>query len=114
MKPYSKDFLTKIIETKWKTNESIQQIAERFGVSYSFVYRLIKRYEAVASVEPKPHAGGKLPLLNPQQIEIRAPINRRRQRCYLTAVKRPINRKNWDKSKHPNHLPPPFTKIRVN
>jgi transposase len=70
MKPYSKDFRTKIIETKQKTNESIQQIANRFGVSYSFVNRLLKRYEATASVESKPHGGGKPPLLNSQQIEI--------------------------------------------
>ena len=70
MKPYSKDFRTKIIETKQKTNESIQQIANRFQVSYSFVYRLLKRYEAVASVEPTPHGGGKPALLNSQQIKI--------------------------------------------
>lgn len=70
MKPYSQDFRTKIIETQQKTNESIQQIANRFGVSYSFVYRLLKRYEAYSSVEPKPHGGGKPPLLNSQQVEI--------------------------------------------
>ena len=70
MKPYSKDFRTKIIETKQKTNESIQQIANRFQVSYSFVYRLLKRYKATASVEPTPHGGGKPPLLNSQQIEL--------------------------------------------
>jgi len=70
MKPYSQDFRTKIIETKQKTNESIQQIAHRFQVSYSFVNRLLKRYEAYSSVEPKPHSGGKRPLLNSQQIEI--------------------------------------------
>ena len=61
MKPYSKDFRIKIIKTKQKTNESIQQIANRFQVSYSFVYRLLKRYEAVASVEPAPHGGGSHP-----------------------------------------------------
>jgi transposase len=70
MKPYSKDFRTKIIETKQKTNESIQQIANRFQVSYSFVYRLLKRYEAYSSVEPTPHGGGKPPKINSQQIEI--------------------------------------------
>jgi transposase len=70
MKPYSKDFRTKIIETKQKTNESIQQIANRFQVSYSFVYRLLKRYKVTVSVEPKPHGGGKQPLLNSQQIDV--------------------------------------------
>ena len=70
MKPYSKDFRNKILETKQKTNESIQQMANRFQVSYSFVNRLLKRDKAVASVEPKPHGGGKPPLLNSQQIDI--------------------------------------------
>ncbi|OWY64209.1 hypothetical protein B7486_48495 [cyanobacterium TDX16] len=70
MKPYSQDFRTKIIETKQKTNESIQQIAERFQVSYSFVRRLLKRYEAYSSVKSKSYGGGKPPLLNSQQIEI--------------------------------------------
>ena len=55
MKPYSTDLRRKIIEAKHKTNESIGQLAERFGVSYSFVSRLLKRYEATASVEPEPH-----------------------------------------------------------
>ena len=70
MKPYSADLRLKIIETKHKNNESIGQLAERFGVSYSFVSRLLKRYEATASVEPNLHGGGKPPLLNSQQIEI--------------------------------------------
>jgi len=70
MKPYSTDLRLKIIEAKHKTNESIGQLAERFGVSYSFVSRLLKRYEATASVEPNPHGGGKPPLLNSRQIEI--------------------------------------------
>ena len=70
MKPYSTDLRRKIIEAKHKSNESIGQLAERFGVSYSFVSRLLKRYEATASVEPNPHGGGKPPLLNSQQIEI--------------------------------------------
>ncbi|VEP16401.1 transposase [Hyella patelloides LEGE 07179] len=70
MKPYSTDFRTKIVETKYKTNESIEQIANRFQVSYSFVQKLFKRYEATGSVEPSPHGGAKPRKLNPQQVEI--------------------------------------------
>ncbi|GAC1481931.1 MAG: IS630-like element ISRm10-1 family transposase [Chamaesiphon sp.] len=69
MKPYSTDFRTKIVETQQKTNQSIQQIAIRFQVSYSFVSRLLKRYKATASVEPKSHGGGKQPKLNFHQID---------------------------------------------
>ena len=70
MKPYSTDLRLKILEVKHKTNESISQLADRFGVSYSFVSRLVKRYEAYSSVEPNPRGGGKPPLLNSQQINI--------------------------------------------
>ena len=70
MKPYSRDFRTKIVETRQKTNQSIRQIATRFQVSYSFVSRLFKRYEATASLVPKSHGGGKQPKLNSQQIDL--------------------------------------------
>ena len=52
MKPYSKDFPQKILETKQKTGESIQETAQRFQVSYSFVQKLLKRYEEERTVEP--------------------------------------------------------------
>ncbi len=70
MKPYSNDFRTKIIETKYKTNQSIKQLADRFQVSYSFVQKLLKRYETTGSVEPSPHGGGKPPKLTSEQREI--------------------------------------------
>lgn len=70
MKPYSTDLRKKIIETKEKTKESIQQLADRFQVSYSFVNRLLKHYEATKSVEPKAHGGGKPPLIKVQQSDI--------------------------------------------
>jgi transposase len=70
MKPYSTDIRTKIIETKNETNESPQQLAERFRVSYSFVHRLLRRYEATKSIEPLPHGGGKPPLIEAEKLNI--------------------------------------------
>jgi transposase len=70
MKPYSTDFRRKIVETKQKTQDSNQQIAARFQVSYSFVRRLLKHYESTGSVEPNPHGGGKALKLNSQQIDV--------------------------------------------
>ncbi len=77
MKPYSTDFRTKIIETKLKTNQSIEQIANRFQVSYSFVQKLLKRYEGTGSVEPSPHGGGKPPKLTSKQLTTLT-VNRKR------------------------------------
>ncbi len=70
MKSYSRDLRTKIIETKNKTNESTQQLADRFQVSYSFVNRLLRRYEVTKSIEPLPHGGGKPPLIEAKQLNI--------------------------------------------
>jgi transposase len=70
MKPYSTDIRTKIIETKHQTNESTQQLADRFRVSYSFVNRLLRRYEATKSIEPLPHGGGKSALIDAEQLNI--------------------------------------------
>jgi transposase len=68
MKPYSIDLRTKIIEARNKLDESTRQLAERFQVSYSFVNRLIRRYDAKNSIEPLPHGGGKPPLIDSQQL----------------------------------------------
>ncbi len=70
MKPYSRDIRTKIIEARNNTNESKRQLAERFRVSYSFVTRLLRRYDATNSIEPLPHGGGKPPLIDSQQLNI--------------------------------------------
>ena len=70
MKPYSIDIRTKIIEARNNANESIRQLAERFRVSYSFVNRLLRRYESTNSVEPLPHGGGKQPLIDAEQLNI--------------------------------------------
>ena len=70
MKAYSNDFRTKIVETNWKELESIQQTADRFHVSYSFVWKLLNRYGETGLVSPKPHGGGAKPKLNTQQLPV--------------------------------------------
>lgn len=70
MKPYSIDIRTKIIEARNNSNQSTQQLAERFRVSYSFVNRLFKRYDTTNSIEPLPHGGGKPPLIDPEQLNL--------------------------------------------
>ncbi len=74
MKAYSNDFRTKIVETNWKELESIQQTADRFSVSYSFVWKLLNRYGEIGLVFPKPHGGGAKPKLNTQQLAVVAQL----------------------------------------
>ncbi len=74
MKAYSNDFRTKIVDTNWKALESIQQTADRFGISYSFVWKLLNRYGESGLVDPKPHGGGAKPKLNTQQLAVVAQL----------------------------------------
>ena len=74
MKAYSNDFRTKIVETNRKELESTQQTASRFGVSYSFVWKLLKRYENTRKVDPLPHGGGTKPKLDQKQLSVVAQL----------------------------------------
>ena len=74
MKAYSNDFRQKILETNWKELESIQQTADRFGVSYSFVWKLLERYGEMGKVNSKPHGGGAKSKLDTQQLAVVAQL----------------------------------------
>lgn len=74
MKAYSNDFRTKIVEINWKELESIQQTADRFHVSYSFVWKLLNRYGETGLVNCKPHGGGAKAKLNTQQLAVVAEL----------------------------------------
>ena len=58
MKAYSNDLRKKIVEAYQKKVGSLRKLADRFGVSFSFVARLVKRFRETGSVAPKPHRGG--------------------------------------------------------
>jgi transposase len=48
-----------------------RQVARRFGVSLSFVTRLIQRRREAGTIAPKPHGGGRQPALDsPQRVRL--------------------------------------------
>ena len=58
MKAYSTDLRQKIIEA-WQRGQTTQRaIAELFGVSVSFVEKLLQRYRTTGTFDAKPHGGG--------------------------------------------------------
>ena len=58
MKPLSVDLRQRIIDAYLSGQGSIRILAERFAVSYSTVWLLLKRFRATGKVDPKPHGGG--------------------------------------------------------
>lgn len=59
MKAYSTDLRQKIIDAHNRKLGTQPEIAELFGVSVSFVEKLLYRYRTTGDIAPKPHAGGR-------------------------------------------------------
>ena len=58
MKPLSVDLRQRIIHAYFSGKGSIRKITERFAVSFSTVWLLLKRFRTTGKVDPKPHGGG--------------------------------------------------------
>ena len=58
MKAYSTDLRQKIIEACQRGQATQRAIADLFGVSVSFVEKLLQRYRTTGTFTAKPHGGG--------------------------------------------------------
>ncbi|WP_019505925.1 helix-turn-helix domain-containing protein [Pleurocapsa sp. PCC 7319] len=67
--PYSIDLRQRVINAYEGKEGSQRQIAERFQVSHSFVKKLIYRYRATGTLEPKSHGGGALPIIKQSELK---------------------------------------------
>ncbi|BAZ22638.1 transposase [Kalymmatonema gypsitolerans NIES-4073] len=70
MKTYLNDLRQKIINAYIKREGSYRKLAQKFGVSLSFVQTLINRYQDMGRIEPLPHGGGQKPKINDKHSEI--------------------------------------------
>ncbi|EIC28410.1 IS630 transposase-related protein [Methylomicrobium album] len=66
---YSMDLRKRVIEA-CDRGETIAQVAQRFAVSPSFVNKLQQRRRKSGTLEPKPHGGGRQPLLSLEHDEM--------------------------------------------
>jgi len=69
MRAYSQDLRERIIEAVRRRDGTLQQIAERFLVSVSFITRLWQLHRDTGSLEPRPHGGGNPSVLSPEGLE---------------------------------------------
>lgn len=74
MKPYSEDLRERIIKAVEKGELSQAKIAVRFGVSKSFVEKLLARWRSSGSLSAKPHGGGRQRKLAGYEVVIRAEV----------------------------------------
>ena len=59
MKAYSEDLRTRVAGACGQSGATRQQVADRFGVSLSFVTKLLRRQRAGGGLVPKPATGGR-------------------------------------------------------
>jgi len=69
MEAYSIDLRERVVAAVDEAVETRAEIAERFGVSTSFIRKLLRRRRETGSIAPKPHAGGGVSSLTPQDLE---------------------------------------------
>ena len=69
MKAYSVDLKQKIVDIYQSESISQRQLAQRFGVTKSFVIKLLKQYRETGDIRPLPHGGGAKLKVSPQQLE---------------------------------------------
>ena len=74
MKAYSLDFRQKIIDVYNKEEISQRQLAKRFDVALSFVFKLLKQYRNTGEIAPKPFNGGVKLKLNSDSLVILAEL----------------------------------------
>lgn len=58
MKPHPLELRRRIVEVVDEQYNTIQEVAEIFGVSERYVYKLLKLCRDVGDLSPHPHAGG--------------------------------------------------------
>ena len=58
MRPLSIDLRERIVAAVEAGEHSLQELAALFSVNLSTIVRLLQRYRATGSVQPKPHGGG--------------------------------------------------------
>jgi transposase len=72
MASYSLDLRQKILHACERRLGSQRAVANIFGVSLSFVEKLLRRHRTTGDIAPKPHGGGQRPRLNaPAQAQVR-------------------------------------------
>ncbi len=87
MRPYSMDLRERIVAAIDRHEGSLRWIARVFGVSTSFLVRLLQRRRVTGTLTPKPHAGGPPPALTPDDHERLAELIREQPDATLDELK---------------------------
>jgi transposase len=116
MGPYSKDLRERVAAAVDHGEGSQREIARRFRVSLTFVFRLLRRRREAGTLDPKPHGGCPPPALGPDELQRLAELIREKPdatldqlrdrggfRCSLTTLWRSLRRLGLTRKKKTLH-----------
>jgi transposase len=63
MKAYSLDLRRRVLSAALRGDRTIPEVAEVFGVSMTFVNKMLRLHRAGLDLAPRPHGGGHVPRL---------------------------------------------------
>jgi transposase len=67
MRAYSLDLRQRVVRAYEQGQDSIAQLAARFGVGQTFVKKMLRQHREAGDLTPRPHGGGRRPSLSPKQ-----------------------------------------------
>jgi transposase len=87
MGPYSKDLRERVAAAVDHGEGSQREIARRFRVSLTFVFRLLRRRREAGTLDPKPHGGCPPPALGPDELQRLAELVREKPDATLDQLR---------------------------
>jgi transposase len=94
MRAYSVDLRARIVAAVDREVGSQGAVAQLFGVSRTFVKKLLRQRRETGSVAPKPHGGGHYPKLAGKQREVvRAYVQEQKNDASLAEVQRYVKQR---------------------
>ena len=70
MKAYSLDLRQRVLSAALRGDRTIPEVGELFGVSATFVNKMLWLHHAGADLAPRPHGGGHVPRLGPRHHKL--------------------------------------------
>jgi transposase len=70
MKAYSLDLRQRVVRAYEQGQDSIAQLAARFGVGPTFVKKMLRQQRESGDLAPRPRGGGRRPALSPKQRQL--------------------------------------------
>jgi len=70
MKAYSLDLRRRVLSAALRGDRTIPEVAELFGVSATFVNKMLRLHRAGADLAPRPHGGGHVPRLQARHYKL--------------------------------------------